>query len=214
MEKATKEAKTHTSWTDPDADFDGAVRAFVADVFADASLLDDVGAFASSLVEPGRVNSLAQVLVKLTAPGVPDTYQGSELWDDSLVDPDNRRPVDFDLRRTLLARLDAGMSPEDVLAQSERGLPKLLVVSRALRLRRDRPELFTEYHPLQAPDGVVAFSRGGAVTVAPRPGPRDGAVALPDGAWRSVFTGEDFSGGPAPVDALLGRFPVCLLERV
>lgn len=213
MEKATKEAKTHTSWTDSDPEFDAAVASFVHDVFEDASLMASVGEFMGSIADAGRVNSLAQTLVKLTAPGVPDTYQGQELWDFSMVDPDNRRAVDYELRQKLLAALDAGMAVEDVLADAESGLPKLLVTSRALRLRRDRPELFGGYEPLAAPDGVVAFSRGGAVTVVPRPGPRAGDVVLPDDAWRDVFTGEEVGGGPVPVDALLGRFPVALLER-
>ena len=106
------------------------------------------------------------------------------------------------------------MSVEDVLAESDTGLPKLLVTSRALRLRRDRPGLFTGYEPLAAPDGVVAYSRGGAVTVVPRPGDRAGDVVLPDRAWRNVFTGEEVGGGPASVGALLGRFPVALLEAM
>ncbi|HEV7887539.1 MAG TPA: malto-oligosyltrehalose synthase, partial [Acidimicrobiales bacterium] len=214
MEKATKEAKTHTSWTSPDPAFDQAVAEFVRGVFDDAALMAEVERFVAPLVGPGRVNSLAQALVRLTAPGVPDTYQGQELWDLSMVDPDNRRPVDYEGRRALLARLDEGMAAQDVLAQSDTGLPKLLVTSRALRLRRDRPELFTSYTALSAPSGVVAFSRGGAVTVVPRPGAREGAVELPDGAWRNVFTGEEWGGGPVTVAGLLGRFPVALLEAV
>jgi (1->4)-alpha-D-glucan 1-alpha-D-glucosylmutase len=214
MEKATKEAKTCTSWTDPNPEFDESVQEFVRAVFADQELLAEVASFVAPLVERGRVNSLAQTLVKLTAPGVPDTYQGCELWDLSLVDPDNRRPVDFDERRRLLASLDGeGLSVENVLAQGDRGLPKLLVTSRALRLHRDRPDLFTTYEPLPAPQGVVAFSRGGAVTVVPRPGARDGDVVLPEGAWRNVFTGEEVSGGGRPVRELFARFPVALLER-
>jgi (1->4)-alpha-D-glucan 1-alpha-D-glucosylmutase len=213
MEKATKEAKVHTSWTDPNPEFDAAVVAFVGQVFSDGELLDDVAGFVGQLVAPGRLNSLAQALVRLTAPGVPDTYQGCELWDLSLVDPDNRRPVDWDLRRSLLASLDGGMAVEDVLAQSDSGLPKLLVTRTALRLRRDRPECFTSYTPLTAPDGVLAFDRGGAVTVVPvRMQPGEGDVDVPEGAWRNLFTGEEVSGGPVPVGSLLGRFPVALLE--
>src|SRR5204863_2794223 len=102
------------------------------------------------------------------APGVPDVYQGSELWETSLVDPDNRRPVDFDLRRRHLA--DIGDDP--IPAVDEVGTAKLVVTSRALRIRRDRPELFREYKPVAvvgpAADHAVAFDRGGAITVATR----------------------------------------------
>ena len=102
---------------------------------------------------PGWINSLSAKLIQLTAPGVPDVYQGSELWETSLVDPDNRRPVDFDRRRRLLAELDAGTLPPI----DETGAAKLLVTSRALRLRRDHPELFT---PLRAAAGVRIRRRG------------------------------------------------------
>ena len=223
MEKATKEAKTRTSWTAPDPAFDAAVASWVREVFADGEVLADVEAFVRPLVAPGRVSSLAQALVKLTAPGVPDTYQGCELWDLSLVDPDNRRPVDFGLRQQLLAQLDAdggagaaaaAALDADLADPAEPGLPKLLVTSRALRLRRDRPDLFTDYQPVPAPSSVVAFCRGGAVTVAPlRMQYGEGEVDLPGGAWGNVFTGEEYGGGPVPVGVLLARFPVALLER-
>ncbi|MGH9152851.1 MAG: malto-oligosyltrehalose synthase, partial [Acidimicrobiales bacterium] len=141
MEKASKEAKVHTSWIDPDPGYDAALRAFVEGVLGDEAFLADLAGFVEALVAPGRVNSLAQVLVKLTAPGVPDTYQGSELWDLSLVDPDNRRPVDYGVRRRLLGQL-AGLGPEAVLARADEGLPKLTVVREALQLRRRRPGAF------------------------------------------------------------------------
>ena len=155
-------------------------------------------------------------------PGVPDVYQGTELWDLSLVDPDNRRPVDYALRRKLLAALDGGPVP----AVDETGAAKLLVVSRALRARRDHPEWFAGYEPVEVTgsgaDHVVAFDRGGAVTVATRlpvrladEGWGDTALQLPNGAWRDLLTGErvvsDVAG--VAVDALLTRLPVALLVR-
>src|SRR6185437_9640831 len=115
---------------------------------------------------PGRSNSLGQKLVQLTMPGVPDVYQGTELWDHSLVDPDNRRPVDFVLRRSLLARIDDGWLPPI----DDSGAAKLLVTARTLRLRRQRPELFASYRAVYAEGRVgahlLAFDRGGAVTLA------------------------------------------------
>src|SRR3712207_5089185 len=137
-------------------------------IYDDPALNAEVAAFAASITEPGWSNSLGQKLVQLTMPGVPDVYQGTELWDYSLVDPDNRRPVDFAERREMLARIDDGWQPP----VDESGAAKLLVTSRTLRLRRQRPELFSTYRPLYAEgrvaEHVVAFDRGGVVAVATR----------------------------------------------
>ena len=229
MEKAAKEAKAHTSWIDPDPGYDEALRLFVEGALADAAFQADLGNFVASLVEPGRVTSLAQVLVKLTAPGVPDTYQGSELWDLSLVDPDNRRPVDYDTRRRLLAEL-ANLDAPAVWARADEGLPKLKVVREALHLRRRQSEALGAggaYTPLVARGDkaghVVAFLRGDRVaTVVPRLvlglGGEwgDTTVELPPGRWHNVLTGTstgDVDGGPVLLADLLAAFPVALLER-
>jgi (1->4)-alpha-D-glucan 1-alpha-D-glucosylmutase len=114
MEKATREAKVHTSWVNPNAEYDAAVREFIATVLDDRPknrFLTEFRAFHQHIVRWGLYNALAQVLLKLTSPGVPDIYQGQELWDFSLVDPDNRRPVDFALRRRLLAELQSELRP-------------------------------------------------------------------------------------------------------
>ncbi len=175
MEKVVREAKTHTSWTRPDPAWEAALRAFIAAIAADDEFQRDLAELAAPLVAPGRVNSLALTLLKLTAPGVPDVYQGCELWTSSLVDPDNRRPVDYELRRGLLARLPAA-SPEELLAGMDEGLPKLWLVRQALHLRRRRPRCFVpgaDYRPLTAAGPraahAVAFCRAGeVVAVAPR----------------------------------------------
>jgi (1->4)-alpha-D-glucan 1-alpha-D-glucosylmutase len=230
LAKATREAKLATSWTEPDEGYEAARDTYVEAVLADAALVGEIAAFAGALVGPGRTTALAQTLLALTVPGVPDTYQGGELWDLSLVDPDNRRPVDFGLRRRLLAELAAGLGPDEVLARADEGLPKLAVVRAALALRRRRPEAFGEgpagaYSPL-AVDGpaaghAVAFARGGdAAIVVPRlvlgladRGWEATTVALPAGRWVDVITGEPADGGPVAVADLLARFPVALLER-
>jgi (1->4)-alpha-D-glucan 1-alpha-D-glucosylmutase len=188
MEKATREAKVHTSWVNPNEAYDTAVRRFVEGILdprRSKRFLESLAAVAGKMAYFGRLNSLAQTLVKLTAPGVPDLYQGCELWDLSLVDPDNRRPVDYDLRRRLLddlrARVGAGdraALAADLLATAADGRVKLYVTSEALSLRRERPGLFAgaEYLPLEAEGAqvahVVAFARRGAgaeaVTVVPR----------------------------------------------
>ena len=97
--------------------------------------------FVSQILHPGRINSLTQTLIKCTAPGVPDNYQGSEIWDLHLVDPDNRGPIDYEVRRSMLAELDAGMQPEEILNRMDEGLPKLWVVFKALHLRHQHPDM-------------------------------------------------------------------------
>ena len=214
LEKAMREARTRTSWSDPDEAFEAAVHA-VADA-ALGPLAADIAGFAARIEPYGWSNALTAALVQLTMPGVPDTYQGSELWDLSLVDPDNRRPVDYAARRDLLARLDAGWQPP-VAAD---GAAKLLVVSRALRLRGS--VTLDGYEPLlatgAAAEHVVAFARGDAVTVGTRlpvrlgrdGGWRDTTVPLPAGSWTDVLTGRPASGS---VGSLLDTYPVALLTR-
>ncbi|WP_344687635.1 malto-oligosyltrehalose synthase [Blastococcus jejuensis] len=222
VEKAAREAGTSTTWTAPDEEFEGRLHALVDAAFDDPETAGEIEALVARIAPFGWSNSLSQKLLQLTMPGVPDVYQGTELWDFSLVDPDNRRPVDYALRRKLLAQVDAGEVP----AVDATGAAKLLVVSRALRARRDRPELFTGYEPVavtgSGADHAVAFDRGGAVTVATRlplaladEGWGDAALQLPTGAWRDLLTGErvvsDVAG--VAVDALLSRLPVALLVR-
>ena len=224
MEKASREAKTHTSWVDPNLEYDGALRQFVTDVMNDSEFCRSVASFVEPLVWPGRINSLAQTLIRMTAPGVPDTYQGSEIWTDSLVDPDNRRPVDYTVRSELLDELN-GLNADQILSRRDKGLPKLHVVVQSLNLRRQRPHCFgrnASYTPLQAEGSraahVVAYARADQVAViAPRLPIRlggdwgDTSVSLPDGNWRNVLTGESLSGAQVQLARLLAAFPVALL---
>jgi (1->4)-alpha-D-glucan 1-alpha-D-glucosylmutase len=217
--KAAREASTSTSWADPDPAFETALRAMVDAIYDDPVLNADVAAFAARITPDGWSNSLGQKLVQLTMPGVPDVYQGTELWDHSLVDPDNRRPVDFSARREMLARLDAGWCPP----VDASGAAKLLVTSRALRQRLERP--FTGYARLGA-DGparehVVGFDRGGVVTVVTRlpvglrrrGGWGDTGLALPAGEWTDALTGHRFAGPAVPLVDLLRVYPVALLTK-
>ncbi len=230
VRKAIKEAKRHTSWITPNPDYEEAVLGFVADVMADEELLGDVELFVRPLVAAGRTASLAQTLLKLTSPGVPDVYQGTELWDLSLVDPDNRRPVDFEARQALLERC-AESTAADVLAADDEGLPKLWLIQRSLDLRRRRANAFapgSSYHPLRAEGEkathAVSYLRGGdVVVVAPRlvlglDGDwADTALALPPGTWVDELErpGRTWTGGemPVPLRDLLAEFPVALLGR-
>jgi (1->4)-alpha-D-glucan 1-alpha-D-glucosylmutase len=217
--KAAREASTSTSWADPDPEFEAALRAMVDAIYADPDLHAGIEAFAAGITPDGWSNSLGQKLVQLTMPGVPDVYQGTELWDYSLVDPDNRRPVDFTLRQDLLARLDAGWRPP----VDPGGAAKLLVTSRALRLRRERQ--FTGYARLgatgPAAEHVVGFDRGGAVAVVTRlpvglrrrGGWGDTELALPAGHWTDVLTGRRFAGPAVRLADLLTAYPVALLGK-
>ncbi|HWH35611.1 MAG TPA: malto-oligosyltrehalose synthase [Acidimicrobiales bacterium] len=229
VEKATREAKVHTSWTDPDPGYDAAVTRFVEGVLADGAFVSALEAFVAPLVEPGRVNSLAATLIKLTAPGVPDLYQGSEVWDLSLVDPDNRRPVDFAGRARLLGALAAGGPAAGAGLATDDGSAKLHLVRTALHLRRRHPETFGpgpagRYQPLAvsgpAASHATAFVRGGRVaTVVPRlvlglarrGGWADTSLVLPGGRWSNQLTGENLDGGTVELATLLARHPVALL---
>jgi (1->4)-alpha-D-glucan 1-alpha-D-glucosylmutase len=205
VEKATREAKVHTSWVAPDAAYDEGVRAFVTSILADGAFIADLAAFVEPLVAPGYANSLAMQALKLTAPGVPDLYQGTELWDLSLVDPDNRRPVDYDERRRLLA---------------DGSHPKLALTRAALRARPDGG-----YEPIAvegaAAHHVIAFTRGARVaTVVTRfpltlreRGLGDTTVTLPDGVWTNAVAGETVRGGARPASAVVGSGPVAILVR-
>lgn len=172
LEKAAREAKQHTHWSDPNAAYEEALRDFVIGVLGDRAFLDDAERFVTPLVRAGFVNSLAQTLLKLTSPGVPDIYQGTDLWDFSLVDPDNRRPVDFERRQALLAELQQRVKPgpgedllQELLQDSGEGRMKLFVIHLTLQHRRLHPELFQEgsYIPLLAmgkqAGHVCAFAR-------------------------------------------------------
>jgi (1->4)-alpha-D-glucan 1-alpha-D-glucosylmutase len=216
LEKATREAKRRTTWTEPDAEYDDAVRLFAEQVLAEPTVVADVAAFVDRLAPAWRANVLAQKLLGLTVPGVPDVYQGCELTDLSLVDPDNRRPVDYADRQARLARLDAGEQPRDLDDE------KLLVVSRAARLRREHPEWFgagSDYVPLPVDSRhAVAFSRSDRVVVVTArlstglPGAADVTVTLPPGSWWDVLSGSAYDG-KATLGELLGTLPVALLVR-
>jgi (1->4)-alpha-D-glucan 1-alpha-D-glucosylmutase len=209
-EKAIREAATHTSWHAPDVDFETAVHTWLDQVL-DGPVAAGLTALATRLQDHARNDMLGQKLIQLTAPGVPDVYQGTELAEDSLVDPDNRRPVDYAVRRRAL--------------QHNRD-PKLRVTHAALRLRRERPPSFLAggYRPVPA-DGpaaahLVSFQRGTDVLVAvtrwsvrlAETGWADTAITLPDGVWADRLTGARWRGA-VPAAELFTELPVALLVR-
>ena len=218
-EKAAREAGNSTRWTAPREEFEARMHTLVDSAFDDPHVVSILERVLQAIRQPGWSNSLSAKVIQLTAPGVPDVYQGSELWETSLVDPDNRRAVDFDERRLYLAAIDAGAHPPI----DETGAAKLLVTSRALRLRRDRPELFTRYAGIEAYGSaakhVVAFDRGEALTVATRlpvglargGSWGDTSVIIARRPVTDVFTGRTFGGGTVLLSEVLERYPVALL---
>jgi (1->4)-alpha-D-glucan 1-alpha-D-glucosylmutase len=236
--KAAREAKQETRWTNPNGPYDDEVRRFVADVLDDPTFLLQVSTFSQLIDVPSVVNSLSQTVLKLTAPGIPDTYQGAELWNQSLVDPDNRRPVDFAQRRKLLGFVMERWTHRDellreLLATYETGALKLFVTRALLFLRREKRELFLrgDYDPVLGGDHVVAFMRTFGehrlVTVVPRWSASltsspvfpigdawgERRIRLPHrGSYRDVFTGKTrVVSGPVRLRELFADFPVSVL---
>jgi len=224
--KASREAKLRTSWVAPEAEYEAALERLVRGSLADPAFVEVVEGIVAPLIDAGRRAALGQLVLQLTAPGVPDIYRGDELWDLALVDPDNRRPVDYDVRRRLLAEA-RNADAATAWTRRDDGLSKLWLVRRTLALRRRRPDAFGRRGTYRAIEGegaladaVVAFERGReAVTVAPRLvrrveriGWADTRIALPPGRWRNLD--DTIHEGLALLQALVRDFPVALLERV
>ncbi|OBF65788.1 malto-oligosyltrehalose synthase [Mycobacterium sp. 852002-51971_SCH5477799-a] len=209
-EKAIREAAWHTSWNEPDTEFEGAVHRWL-DTVLDGPVAGQLTELVAQLNPHAASDALAQKLLALTVPGIPDVYQGTELWDDSLVDPDNRRAVDYAARRSALLALEH---------------PKIRVVTTALRVRRQHPDAFLhgDYLPLladgDASDHVLAFSRGEDIVVAvtrwtvrlAETGWGNTVLPLPDGTWKDTLTGA-IADGPTSAAQLFADLPVALLER-
>lgn len=209
-EKAIREAAWHTSWNDPDAEFEDAVHRWL-DTVLDGPVAGQLTELVVQLNPHAASDALAQKLLALTVPGIPDVYQGTELWDDSLVDPDNRRPVDYAARRAALQALEH---------------PKIRVVTTALRVRGQHPDTFLhgDYVPVlangDAGDHVLAFRRGEDIVVAvtrwtvrlAERGWGNTVLPLPDGTWKDALTGA-IADGPTSAAQLFADLPVVLLER-
>ena len=238
MIKAVKEAKGHTSWLEPNREYEAAVQKFVSETLDEnvsAEFLHDFQAFQKRIAFFGYLNSLSQLVLKTTSPGVPDLYQGCELWDFSLVDPDNRRSVDYKLRKRMFERLKAESGPDagrmlELLQRPESGALKMHVLWRALSLRQSQADLFThgDYTPVE-----VEGKNKSVITVAPRLIPglcgretvlpvgtnvwKDTALVLPKRArrrrMRNVLTGELVEWEKTqPVAEILARGPVAILQ--
>jgi (1->4)-alpha-D-glucan 1-alpha-D-glucosylmutase len=210
MEKALREAKRNTSWVQQNAEWEQAVAGFVAALYDHPELRRELDAFARELAFAADCIALRTVTLKLTSPGVPDIYQGDEMPLHALVDPDNRRPVDWHWNEAMLGRLAGGAQPEP-------SIRKLWLTNRLLGLRIRRPAAFSgDYAPLSAPAEAVAYRRGGEVlvAVATRPGPPDGALEGAEGRWRDVLAGDErLLEASAPLAELLDEYGIAVLER-
>jgi (1->4)-alpha-D-glucan 1-alpha-D-glucosylmutase len=237
LEKAAREAKTHTSWIAPNAEYERALLEYADALLHDAEFCAELTRFQKRIAFSGFLNALAQVVLKATSPGVPDFYQGTELWDLSLVDPDNRRPVDYDRRASQLRKMKAASEKGSLdigtlLRRWPDGRVKLYVTWKTLALRNRLSALFAEgdYTPIDAGQNVVAFTRthgDDAIAVAvPRltasltkPGVVPIGDVWPDvsvplaGSWTNVFTGERVEGEAVSLRHLFASFPVAILER-
>jgi (1->4)-alpha-D-glucan 1-alpha-D-glucosylmutase len=215
VEKALREAKVNTNWVEPDEEYERGVRDWCRGLYANRGFMDELEAFAERVAREGERSALGQTLLKLTAPGVPDVYQGDELWALSLVDPDNRRPVDWQRRRDALAELREGAAPT-------RETIKLFLIHRALALRAQRPEAFAGgYTPVAAGERCCAFLRGGSVLAATAIRSSNEGIelevpAVAGGRWRDVLSGAELDlGGSVPLERIsFGDWPVALLERL
>jgi (1->4)-alpha-D-glucan 1-alpha-D-glucosylmutase len=243
MAKALKEAKMNTSWIQPNEQWDAAMNEFVARVLDPSpknKFLPSVLPVAEEIARLGAVNSLAQVALKLTVPGVPDIYQGNEIWDFSLVDPDNRRPVDYHRRREMLDSLGHA-SPAELLHQWPDGRIKMLLTQRLLHFRREHPALFQHgrYLPLPAngifADCCVSFAREydgtWTIVVLPRLSSRvgfppigekwkDTTVAFPESlsseGAKEMFTGHELrvDGGVIKISEAMVALPFAVYTNV
>ena len=229
MRKALREAKLETSWTAPNDGYETAIGEMIDGLATHEAFQADLKRFVDRLAWPGQVNSLAQTVLKLTCPGVPDIFQGCESWNLSLVDPDNRRAVDFDMVSKLLAESDLRFQNPDSpgpLVEADRSLAKIYVTQRTLAVRSELREAFDAdagYRPLFATGSqanhLVAFERGRRViALVPRlvigleaaGGWGSTTLDLPQGDWLDIFTGRSWSGALHLQDAL-ESFPVALL---
>jgi (1->4)-alpha-D-glucan 1-alpha-D-glucosylmutase len=241
MTKSMREAKLHSKWESPNNAYEDAVRAFIDGALDPESSKAFLAAFlplVEKVARLGAQNSLVQTVLKLTVPGVPDIYQGAELWDLSLVDPDNRRPVDYGLRARMLDRVEAGGVPiAQMIDEWHDGAVKLFVTSRMLKLIAAEPELFAggDYEPILAAgprgDCICAFGRSNAGRMAlvvtarfpfrreAEPGWEGTTVTMPErllnSRWRNIFTGEMLCVRAVSLgaDVMLSDMPVAVFEQ-
>jgi (1->4)-alpha-D-glucan 1-alpha-D-glucosylmutase len=235
LEKSLREAKRRSSWAAPDADYEQATQTFAKEALRSETFLSNFLPFMRRVALLGVENSLIQTVGKLTAPGIPDIYQGCELWDFNLVDPDNRRPVDFAVREAAIAELAAQLEAPDqrsalfktLMDEWQDGRAKLATTALLLALRREEPELFAsgDYQPMviegDRSDWAFGYVRASgdrklAVVIARYPAHREAEpewnarAQLPEAKWFDLFRGRDADIG-APLHEWLNPLPFAVL---
>lgn len=223
MEKAVREAKAHTNWSNPDQKYESSLQDFINKLYDNAEFIKSLADFASDQTEAGQTNSLLQLTIRLTAPGFPDIYQGCEVWNNSLTDPDNRRPVDLAHNLELLDQLE-NKNYREIMYELASGLPKLFIIKTLLALRKQVPAFNQpdSYRPVDVlgskNDDIIAYMRGNAVIViVPRlylsgTNRWDGArIIIPAGRWQNVLTNKLIDSGSNKIKDLLKDFPVAVL---
>jgi (1->4)-alpha-D-glucan 1-alpha-D-glucosylmutase len=232
LEKAAREAKTHTSWIAPNAAYEESLLGFADAILENEPFRNDFSRFQKRIAFYGFLNSLSQIVLKVTSPGEPDFYQGTELWDFSLVDPDNRRPVDYAQRSSMLRRIKSVPNLGTLLRRWKDGRIKMFLTWKLLELRARHADLFRDgtYEPIDAGPNAVAFIRrhgGDAVLIAvPRlvanlvkPGKLPigevwgDATLSASGIWRNLCTSEEHEGGAIALSRLFATFPAAVLEK-
>lgn len=225
MEKAVREAKIHTSCDYPNSFYEQKLRRFIDDILVDKEFCSSLEIFLAPLIKFGRINSLSQLAIKLTAVGIPDFYQGSELWSFNFVDPDNRRPVDLQANYRLFREMKS-LSLDEIMVRMDEGLPKLWLTYKGLEMRKKYAQLFAnaDYLPLMLTGAKaecgIAFLRGEKVlTFAKRL-----VITLqedwgktylnfPSGVWRNILTAETITGGRVMVADIIKKFPVAIFIK-
>jgi len=226
MQKAVREAKVYSSWFFPDINYETKLQNFIASIFVDAKFCARLNKFVVQICELGRINALAQVVLKLTAPGIPDIYQGSELWNMTLVDPDNRLPIDFNFHMRLFKEM-LTLSPAKILQRMETGLPKMWVTYKILELRNKAPYLFNNsaYTPLffteeEKQPGIAFLRNTKLLIVVPRMVAslkaqwKSAWLTIPEGNWQNIFTNEKISGDKIMLANILQNFPVAVFCKI
>lgn len=225
MTKAVREAKVYSNWADPDKEYETILMNYIELLYADTEFMGMIEDFVETIKRPGFLNSIAQLILKLTAPGIPDIYQGNEFWDYSLTDPDNRRPVDFDKAKEAFKKMSR-LEPETVMFDLERDLCKSFVIQKILDLRK-RHHLFNEPYNYKSIDitgeynkYALAFMRGDKILIivssmSLKPGSqwKNTKVAFPEGRWKNIFTGKTLSGGYNKLNSFMGSFAGAVFEN-
>lgn len=226
MTKASRESKIFTSWIKPNEEYEKKQNQFIQNCYNNEYLIEEIKNLVSQIDRPGKINSLAQTLLKVTAPGIPDIYQGCDLWDYSLVDPDNRREVDYKLRSKLVEKISQA-SQEELNCLDETGLSKLFVIVRALKYRKEFPEIFTQnsdYIPLFAhgkySENVLSYQRGDQVIVIiPRISSniskwKQTTIKIPQGNWKNLLSNNNkFYKDSIDLNEIFSEFPVAMLIK-